>query len=67
MFDKLNRRAFLKATGVAGTGLAMPTIFTSASWAQDYCNAPTGKSVVFGFNSPQTGSYAEDGKDQLKA
>ncbi len=65
--ERINRRAFLKSTGVVGAGLAMPTIFTSASRAQDFCNNPTGSSVVFGFNSPQTGAYAEEGKDQLKA
>ena len=67
MFDKMNRRTFLRSTGAVGAGLAMPTIFTSASWAQDFCNNPTGSSVVFGFNCPQTGAYAEEGKDQLKA
>ncbi|MGE3710014.1 MAG: twin-arginine translocation signal domain-containing protein, partial [Hyphomicrobiaceae bacterium] len=67
MLDKMNRRTFLRSTGAAGAGLAMPTIFTSASRAQDFCNNPTGKSVVFGVNSPQTGAYAEEGKDQLKA
>ena len=66
-FDRINRRGFLKTTAVAGAGLALPTIFTSASRAQDFCNAPTGSSVVFGFNVPQTGAYAEEGKDQLKA
>ena len=66
-FDRFNRRSFLTSTGIVGAGLAMPTIFTSASRAQDFCNAPTGSSVVFGFNCPQTGPYAEEGKDQLKA
>jgi branched-chain amino acid transport system substrate-binding protein len=66
-FESMNRRLFLKSTGIVGAGLAMPTIFTSASRAQDFCNNPTGSSVVFGFNCPQTGSYAEEGKDQLKA
>ena len=66
-FDKMNRRIFLKSSAIIGAGLATPTIFTSASRAQDFCNNPTGSSVVFGFNVPQTGAYAEEGKDQLKA
>jgi branched-chain amino acid transport system substrate-binding protein len=66
-FESMNRRLFLKSSGIVGAGLAMPTIFTSASRAQDFCNNPTGSSVIFGFNCPQTGAYAEEGKDQLKA
>ena len=67
-FTKINRRSFLKNSALVGAaGLAMPTIFTSASRAQDFCNNPTGANVVFGFNCPQTGPYAEEGKDQLKA
>ena len=67
MFDKMNRRTFLRSTGAVGAGLAMPTIFTSASWAQDFCNNPTGSSVVFGFNCPQTGAYAEEPAQGLSA
>ncbi|APH71289.1 substrate-binding protein [Aquibium oceanicum] len=66
-FDKMNRRIFLRSSAIAGAGLAMPTIFTSRAWSQEFCNAPTGSSVVLGFNVPQTGPYAEEGKDQLKA
>ena len=66
-FDRLNRRGFLKSSAAVGAGLAVPTIFTSASRAQDYCNMPTGDSVVFGFNVPQTGAYADEGADELRA
>ncbi|QDZ00903.1 ABC transporter substrate-binding protein [Nitratireductor mangrovi] len=66
-FDRLNRRGFLKSSAAVGAGLALPTIFTSASRAQDYCNMPTGDSVVFGFNVPQTGAYADEGADELRA
>lgn len=66
-FTRINRRLFLRNSALVGAGLAMPTIFTSASRAQNFCNNPTGANVVFGFNCPQTGSYAEEGKDQLKA
>ncbi|PRD41726.1 branched-chain amino acid ABC transporter substrate-binding protein [Phyllobacterium phragmitis] len=66
-FDNINRRVFLRASAVAGVSLATPTIFTSASRAQDFCNAPTGANVAFGFNVPQTGSYADEGADELRA
>lgn len=66
-FDRINRRIFLKSSAIIGAGLATPTIFTSASRSQEFCNSPSGANVVLGFNCPQTGPYAEEGKDQLKA
>jgi branched-chain amino acid transport system substrate-binding protein len=30
-------------------------------------NAPTGDTVTFGFNVPQTGAYADEGADELRA
>ncbi|WP_274426376.1 substrate-binding protein [Chelativorans sp. YIM 93263] len=63
----VNRRRFLRGSVAAGAGLALPTIFTSASRAQGYCNEPTGSSVVLGFNVPQTGPYADEGADELRA
>ena len=65
-FRSVDRRRFLKTTAIAGAGLAMPTIFTSASRAQEFCNAPTGSSVVFGFSVPLSGPYADEGADQLR-
>ena len=54
---------------LGASALAMPTIFTAQSRAQatDYCNAPTGDTVTLGFNVPQSGPYAEEGKDELLA
>jgi branched-chain amino acid transport system substrate-binding protein len=66
-FTRMNRRLFLKNTALVGAGLAMPTIFTSASRAQNFCNNPSGANVVFGFNVPQTGAYADEGADELRA
>jgi ABC-type branched-subunit amino acid transport system substrate-binding protein len=60
----------LKVSTAAGVGLAMPTIFTSASWAgghSGFTNAPTGSTVTLGFNVPQTGAYADEGADELRA
>ena len=66
-FDRMNRRVFLKTSALVGAGLSMPTIFTSASRAQEFCNNPTGSTVTFGFNVPQTGPYADEGMDELRA
>ncbi|HET9068484.1 MAG TPA: substrate-binding protein, partial [Amaricoccus sp.] len=65
----MTRRSLLR-TGVAlgATGLATPTIFTSGAFAQDgYVNAPQGDTVTLGFNVPQTGPYADEGADELRA
>ncbi|MBO6782579.1 MAG: substrate-binding protein [Alphaproteobacteria bacterium] len=61
------RRSLLKGTALAGVGLAAPTILTSKSWAANYLNEPTGSTVTFGFNVPQTGAYADEGADELRA
>jgi ABC-type branched-subunit amino acid transport system substrate-binding protein len=64
--SKLTRRGLLKTSAVAGAGLAVPTIFTASSVAA-YTNEPTGSSVTFGFNVPQSGAYADEGADELRA
>jgi len=46
---------------------AAPTIFTSTAQAADYCNMPKGGDVTLGFNVPQTGAYADEGADELRA
>jgi len=64
----LTRRGVLKSGAVAGAGVALPTIFTASSAsAQAYTNEPTGSTVTLGFNVPQTGPYAEEGLDELRA
>ena len=62
----LTRRGVIKTGAAAGTALAMPTILTAGSHA-GFTNAPTGSSVTLGFNVPQTGPYAEEGMDELRA
>ncbi|MDU8929097.1 substrate-binding protein [Alisedimentitalea sp. MJ-SS2] len=64
--SNLTRRGVLKSGAVAGAGVALPTIFTASS-AAAYTNEPTGGSVTLGFNVPQTGPYAEEGLDELRA
>ena len=64
--SNFTRRGVLQTGAVAGAGLALPTIITAGSHA-GYTNAPTGNSVTLGFNVPQTGPYAEEGLDELRA
>ncbi len=64
--NNVTRRGVLKSGAVAGTGLALPTIFTASS-AAAFTNEPTGASVTLGFNVPQTGPYADEGNDELLA
>ena len=61
----VSRRGVLKSGAVAGAGLAVPTIFTASS-AAAFTNEPT-SSVTLGFNVPQTGPYADEGADELRA
>ena len=61
------RRSVLKGMAATTTALAAPTIFTSQAWAAGYTNEPKGGSVILGFNVPQTGAYADEGADELRA
>ncbi|MEZ5665948.1 MAG: substrate-binding protein [Alphaproteobacteria bacterium] len=63
-----NRRRVLKAgAGLVGAGMA-PTVFTRGAWAQEFRNNPgDSPTVTFGFNVPQTGAYADEGADELRA
>jgi len=60
-----SRRGLLKGGAALGIGLAAPTIITKSAWG--YTNEPTGSSVTLGFNVPQTGAYADEGADELRA
>ena len=60
------RREVLKTAAVVGAGLSMPTFFASSAFA-GYRNEPMGGSVTLGFNVPQTGPYADEGADELRA
>jgi len=60
-----SRRNFLKTGAVIGAGVSAPFIFTNAHAA--YRNEPKGSTVTFGFNVPQTGAYADEGADELRA
>ena len=62
---KIGRRDMLKTTVVIGAGLAAPMVFVRRAYA--YTNEPTGATVTLGFNVPQTGAYADEGADELRA
>ena len=66
-----SRRDFLKTSAttaaIAGAG---PTVFSRNAWAErePIGTYPVkGKTVTFGFNVPQTGAYADEGADELRA
>ncbi|MEO1797553.1 MAG: substrate-binding protein, partial [Pseudomonadota bacterium] len=60
----LTRRGALKTGAAAGAGLALPTYLAAQS---SFTNAPGASSVTLGFNVPQTGPYADEGADELRA
>jgi branched-chain amino acid transport system substrate-binding protein len=64
-FSNLTRRRLLQTGAMVGAGLALPTYLR----AQDsgFTNAPDGDTVTLGFNVPQTGAYADEGADELRA
>ncbi|MCB1331665.1 MAG: ABC transporter substrate-binding protein, partial [Maritimibacter sp.] len=63
--SNFTRRGLLRTGAATSAGLALPTIFTSSAHAMT--NEPTGDTVTLGFNVPQTGPYAEEGLDELRA
>src|SRR6056300_913399 len=64
-FGTLSRRGFIKASAATAAAVAAPTILTSTAHA--YVNEPKGGTVTLGFNVPQTGAYADEGADELRA
>jgi branched-chain amino acid transport system substrate-binding protein len=62
-----SKRKFLKTSALVGVGISAPMILTNAGAAVNYRNNPSGSTVTFGFNVPQTGAYADEGADELRA
>ena len=60
------RRGLIQTGVVAGAGLALPTYLRADAHA-GFTNAPTGDTVTLGFNVPQSGPYADEGADELRA
>ncbi|MEM1040242.1 MAG: substrate-binding protein [Pseudomonadota bacterium] len=68
--NEITRRRVLKSGAtVAGAAAATPFFFSRASAGNHsgYLNAPTGDTVTLGFNVPQSGPYADEGADELRA
>ena len=65
--NSVTRRSVLKAGAAAA--VASPMFYLKDGWAQEesYRNAPKGDTVTLGFNVPQTGAYADEGADELRA
>ncbi|MDN2567947.1 substrate-binding protein [Aquibium sp. A9E412] len=65
----VTRRTALKYGAAGLVGLSTPYFFTRGALAQseNYRNAPKGDTVTLGFNVPQTGAYADEGADELRA
>jgi ABC-type branched-subunit amino acid transport system substrate-binding protein len=61
----LTRRSVLKASAATAAFGSTPIIFSSKAHA--YLNEPKGSEVKLGFNVPQSGPYAEEGADELRA
>ena len=64
--SKFSRRGVLKTGMVASAGLALPTYLRADAHA-GFTNAPGDSEVILGFNVPQTGPYADEGADELRA
>src|SRR6056300_1904623 len=66
----ISRRSFLKGSVAAGAALSAPAIWVQGAYAggHGFRNDPTNKATVtLGFNVPQTGAYADEGADELRA
>ena len=71
----LTRRGFLKASAVTGAAMSAPLFFMNNAYAgatdsktKAFRNDPgSAKTVKLGFNVPQTGAYADEGADELRA
>jgi len=63
--SNFTRRGVLKTGAIGGAAMSLPTYLR----AQDsgFTNAPGDSEVVLGFNVPQTGPYADEGADELRA
>ncbi|WP_341366481.1 substrate-binding protein [Yoonia sp. BS5-3] len=64
--SNFSRRGVLKTGAIAGAGLALPT-YLRADGHAGFTNAPGDSEVTLGFNVPQTGPYADEGADELRA
>ncbi len=65
---KWSRRDILKAGAASGIITGMPMFYMKNAFAANFLNDPGSAAyVTFGFNVPQTGAYADEGADELRA
>ena len=64
--SNFTRRGVIKTGAVGGAALALPQ-YLRADGHAGFTNAPGDSEVVLGFNVPQTGPYADEGADELRA
>ena len=64
--SNFTRRGVIKTGAVAGAGLAIPQ-YLRADGHAGFTNAPGDSEVTLGFNVPQSGPYADEGADELRA
>ncbi|MAL80551.1 MAG: branched-chain amino acid ABC transporter substrate-binding protein [Sneathiella sp.] len=58
----------MKAGAVGGLVAATPSFFIRNAWAEEFRNNPEKSGELkLGFNVPQTGPYADEGNDELRA
>ncbi|MCW8886270.1 MAG: substrate-binding protein [Motiliproteus sp.] len=64
-----SRRTVLKSGAAITAASTMPMFYVKDAWAaKDFRNNPGNASTVkFGFNVPQSGPYADEGADELRA
>jgi branched-chain amino acid transport system substrate-binding protein len=66
--SELSRRGFIKVSAAAVAAASSPMFFMKDAYAKDFRNNPgSAGSVKLGFNVPQTGAYADEGADELRA
>ena len=69
--NRISRRGILRAGAASTLALAAPMHFVRGAWAEQAIgNFPArtnGKEVSYGFIVPQTGAYADEGADELRA
>ena len=62
------RRGVLKASAASAAITGAPLFFSRHAYGADFLNNPgDGSSVTLGFNVPQSGAYADEGADELRA
>ena len=66
--NKWSRRDVLKASAASTAIAGAPMFFTKNAFAAEYLNDPgDAGTVTLGFNVPQSGAYADEGADELRA